>query len=154
MLALALGVVTHILWDAFTHEGRAGVGLLPALDEQWGTLLGYKWLQYGSGVGGMIVLAIAGALWMRGRTPGPIDPAPLGIRLSWWLSLPVMLVGAVVIGFAVYGPLTEEFTVQHLAYRTLPLACGVWGALTVALIVVLRVVRGRSAEVVDAVESR
>lgn len=152
--ALALGVVTHILWDAFTHEGRAGIGLIPALDERWGPLLGYKWLQYGSGIGGVIVLAIAGALWLRGRVPGPVDPAPLAIRLSWWLSLPVMLVVAVVLGFAVYGPLTEEFTVQHLAYRTLPLACGVWGALTLALILVIRLVRASSAEIADAVESR
>lgn len=145
VLALALGVVTHILWDAFTHEGRAGISLIPVLDEQWGPLLGYKWLQYGSGVGGVIVLAIAGALWLRGRTPGPVDPAPLAIRMSWWLSLPVMLVVAVALGFIAYGPLTEEFTVQHLAYRTLPLACGVWGVLTLAVILVMRGVRARRA---------
>lgn len=143
VLALALGVVTHILWDAFTHEGRAGTSLIPALDEQWGPLLGYKWLQYGSGIGGVVVLAIAGALWMRRRTPGQVHPAPLAIRLSWWLSLPVMLVVAVVLGFVAYGPLTEEFTVQHLAYRTLPLACGVWGVLTLAVILVMRAVRTR-----------
>ncbi|MFD6699792.1 MULTISPECIES: DUF4184 family protein [unclassified Microbacterium] len=154
VLALALGVVTHILWDAFTHEGRAGVGLLPVLDEQWGPLLGYKWLQYGSGVGGVIVLAIAGALWLRGRTPGPVDPAPFAIRLGWWMSLPAMLAVAVVLGLAVYGPLTEEFTVQHLAYRTLPLACGIWGALTLALILLMRLVRARDTEAVDGVESR
>jgi Domain of unknown function (DUF4184) len=138
VLALALGVVTHVLWDAFTHEGRAGLSLIPALDEQWGPLLGYKWLQYGSGIGGLLVLAIAGALWLRRRTPGPVDPAPLGIRMSWWLSLPVMLILAVALGFAAYGPLTEEFTVRHLAYRTLPLACGVWGVLTLGLILVMR----------------
>ncbi|OZB81931.1 DUF4184 family protein [Microbacterium sp. 13-71-7] len=143
VLALALGVVTHVLWDAFTHEGRAGISLIPALDQQWGPLLGYKWLQYGSGIGGLIVLAIAGALWMRGRTSGPVEPAPLRIRLTWWLSLPVTLIVAVVLGLVAYGPLTEEFTVQHLAYRTLPLACGVWGALTLAMILVLRAARGR-----------
>lgn len=44
--------------------------------------------------------------------------------MSWWLSLPVMLIAAVLLGFAVYGPLTEEFTVQHLAYRTLPWPAG------------------------------
>lgn len=70
LVALAIGVVTHILWDAFTHEGRGGVALIPALDEQWGPLLGYKWLQYGSGIGGVLVLAIAGALWLRGRPRG------------------------------------------------------------------------------------
>lgn len=145
LVALAIGVVTHILWDAFTHEGRGGVALIPALDEQWGPLLGYKWLQYGSGIGGVLVLAIAGALWLRGRPRGPVRPAPLAVRLSWWLSLPVMLIAAVLLGFAVYGPLTEEFTVQHLAYRTLPLACGVWGVLTLVLILVIRSVPARGA---------
>jgi len=154
VLALALGVVSHILWDAFTHEGRAGTALLPVLDEYWGPLLGYKWLQYVSGVGGLIVLLVAGALWLRGRVPAPVDPAPLAIRLSWWLSLPVMLFAAVALGLAAYGPLTEEFTVQHLAYRTLPFACGVWGVLTLALILAMRLVRARSTGAVSPVESR
>lgn len=154
VLALALGVVSHILWDAFTHEGRAGTVLLSALDEHWGPLLGYKWLQYVSGVGGVVVLLIAGALWLRGRVPAPVDPAPLAIRLSWWLSLPVMLVAAVALGLAVYGPLTEAFTVQHLAYRTLPLACGLWGVLTLALVLAIRLVRARDAAPVVGVESR
>ncbi len=139
VLALALGVVTHIVWDAFTHEGRAGIRLIPALDEPWGPLLGYKWLQYGSGIGGVIVLAIAGALWLRGRAPRPVDPAPLAIRLSWWLSLPVMLVAAVGVGLALYGPITPLFTVQHLAYRSLPIACGVWAVLSLGLVLVLRI---------------
>lgn len=154
VLALALGVVSHILWDAFTHEGRAGTALLPVLDEQWGPLLGYKWLQYVSGAGGVIVLLVAGALWLRRRVPAPADPAPLAIRLSWWLSLPVTLIAAVAVGLAVYGPLTEEFTVQHLAYRTLPLACGLWGVLTLALVLAIRLVRARDTAPVVGVESR
>lgn len=139
LVAVALGVVSHILWDAFTHESRFGTVLLPALDERWGPLLGYKWLQYGSSVGGAIVLAVAGAIWLRGRVPCPVDPAPLVLRLSWWLSLPAMLIVAVGLGRMAYGPLTATFTVQHLAYRTLPLACGVWALLTLLLVLVLRI---------------
>ncbi|UUT35120.1 DUF4184 family protein [Microbacterium elymi] len=45
VLALALGVASHIAWDAFSHEGASGVGLVPALDAQWGPLVGYKWVQ-------------------------------------------------------------------------------------------------------------
>jgi len=145
LVALAVGVLTHIVWDAFTHEGRAGLVLIPALDEPWGPLLGYKWLQYGSGIGGVAVLAIAGALWLRGRAPRPVAPAPLAIRASWWLSLPVILVIALVVGLAAHGPLTEEFTVQHLAYRTLPIACGIWAALTLVLVVSLRI-RGAQSQ--------
>nr|WP_262927810.1 DUF4184 family protein [Microbacterium sp. NIBRBAC000506063] len=35
-VSLLLGVLSHIVWDAFTHEGRWGLALIPALDEQWG----------------------------------------------------------------------------------------------------------------------
>ncbi|VXB68272.1 Cell wall anchor protein [Microbacterium sp. 8M] len=143
VVALALGVLSHILWDAFTHEGRAGLSLIPALEAHWGPLRGYKWLQHGSSIAGLVVLAIAGALWLRRRRPGAVDPAPLGLRAAWWLSLPAALVVAVVIGLAVYGPLTADFTAQHLAYRTLPAACGVWALLTLVLVVVLRIRRGQ-----------
>lgn len=146
VVALALGVVSHILWDAFTHEGRGGVTLIPALDQLWGPLPGYKWLQYASGIGGMVVLAVAGAVWLRRRVPAAADTAPLALRAAWWVSLPVFLVAAVLIGLAVYGPITAQFTVQHLAYRTLPFASGIWGALSLVLIVALRVRPRRSAE--------
>lgn len=141
VLATMIGIVTHIVWDAFTHEGRAGLSLIPALEDEWGPLPGYKWLQYGCGVGGVIVLAIAALMWLRRRSPRGVSIAPLGLRITWWASLPVALTIAVLIGLGVYGPLTDEFTVRHLAYRTLPLATGVWGLLTVILVVVLRSLR-------------
>lgn len=143
VIALAVGIVSHILWDAFTHEGRFGTGLIPALDASWGPLPGYKWLQYGSGIGGVIVLAIAGAVWLRHRVPQPVDAAPFVVRVTWWLSLPVVLIAAVVAGYALYGPFTTEFTPQHLAYRTLPIAAGVWGVLSLFLVVALRLVSAR-----------
>ena len=55
VVSLALGVVSHIAWDLFTHEGRGGVDLFPALAEQWGPLAGYKWLQHGSSVVGLAI---------------------------------------------------------------------------------------------------
>ncbi|RIJ48479.1 DUF4184 family protein, partial [Clavibacter phaseoli] len=61
LAALLLGVLSHVAWDAFTHEGRAGSALLPALAQPWGPLPGYRWIQYASSVGGLVVLAIAGA---------------------------------------------------------------------------------------------
>jgi hypothetical protein len=45
IVSLAFGVLTHIAWDLFTHEGRLGVELMPALEDQWGPLPGVKWLQ-------------------------------------------------------------------------------------------------------------
>lgn len=146
IVSTVLGVVTHIVWDAFTHEGRWGTKLVPALAESWGPLPGLKWVQHGSSVAGLVVLAIAGALWLRRRAPGPVPTTlPRGVRRAWWASLPLALLAGWGIGLIGYGPLTDDWTAQHLAYRVLPPACAVWGALTVALCVVI-VVRRRSVD--------
>ncbi|KXC06225.1 DUF4184 family protein [Microbacterium hominis] len=145
-LSLLLGVASHIAWDAFTHEGRWGTALFPALDERWGPLLGLKWLQYGSSAFGLIVLAVGAFLWLRRRPPStPATGIPAAVRWSWWLSLPLVLVCAWAIGVVVHGPFTPAWTVQHLAYRVLPPACAVWGAATLVLCIAIAVRRRRAA---------
>ncbi len=133
--SLVLGVLSHIVWDLFTHEGRWGVDVLPVLDEMWGPLTGYKWLQHGSSAIGLLVIGIWALL--RVNRAEPREPVvrvlPSGVRFAWWLSLPVVLITAWAIGYAVYGPFTDEFTFQHLAYRMLPPACALWGGLTLVL---------------------
>lgn len=136
VLSLVLGVVTHIVWDLFTHEGRAGTELFPILNQAWGPLVGYKWVQHGSSVVALMVLAIAGAIWLQKR-PRIQRPRVLTrwVRVSWWLSLPTLLAGALVWGMLVFGPFTDEWTVQHLAYRVLPSASGLFGVATALLCV-------------------
>ena len=141
--SLAIGVLSHIVWDPFTHEGRWGTELLPLLDELWGPLAGYKWLQHGSSVLGLAVLAIWAIRWLRRRTAQVTPPRllPDAVRGVWWLSLPVTLAAAWAIGLALYGPLTADWTIAHLAYRVLPPTCALWGVLTVALAVTIQLVR-------------
>lgn len=138
-ISLVLGVLSHIAWDAFTHEGRWGVRLFPALAEQWGPLVGYKWLQHGSSVLALVILAVYAFWWLRRRTrQASLDRVlPEWVRVAWWVSLPVALVVALLAGLAAYGPLTASWTAQHLAYRVLPPACAVWGALTLVICVVV-----------------
>jgi membrane-bound metal-dependent hydrolase YbcI (DUF457 family) len=142
-VSFALGIASHILWDLFTHEGRLGVQIFPVLDEYWGPLLGVKWMQHGSSVLGLVIQAIWGVLWLRRsrRLQRSDRLLPSWVRVAWWISLPVILVIASMIGFALYGPFTAEFTPQHLAYRMLPPACAMWGALTLVLCLVVAVVR-------------
>ena len=146
-LSLLLGVLSHIAWDAFTHEGRWGTRLIPALGELWGPLVGYKWLQHGSSIIALVVLAIWGARWLARRVPvASVDRVlPRWVRIAWWVSLPVVLVAGWGVGLAAYGPLTAAWTAQHLAYRVLPPACAIWGVLTLVLCVVI-VVRRRRAQ--------
>lgn len=142
-LSLLIGVLSHILWDQFTHEGRWGVQLLPVLDEQWGPLQGYKWLQHGSSLLGLLVLGVWVLLWLRRRPAAavPVRRLPGRVRIGWWISLPVILLVAWVAGFAALGPFTPDFTVQHLAYRVLPPACAVWGVLTLGLCAIIGAAR-------------
>jgi hypothetical protein len=145
LLSLALGVLSHIAWDAFTHEGRWGVALVPTLERPWGPLPGYKWLQYGSGVLGLVVLAVAGLAWLRGRRrKAVVHVLPAGVRIAWWGSLPAVLAVAWLGGLAIHGPLTSNWTAVHLAYRVLPPACAVWAVATLALCVTAQVLRRRA----------
>lgn len=109
-----------------------------------GPLPGFKWLQHGSSLIGLGVIGIWALLRLRRQTPrqGVTQSSPPWVRVAWWISLPGFLVIAWVGGLVVFGPLDAEFTVQHLAYRVLPPACALWGALTVALCIALSV-RGR-----------
>ncbi|MFT4157502.1 MAG: DUF4184 family protein [Microbacterium sp.] len=143
-VSLLIGVISHITWDAFTHEGRWGLDLIPALAEAWGPLPGYKWVQYGSSVIGLLVLAVFGAVLLVRRKPASVIRfLPRAVRWAWWLSLPAILAAAWMLGLAAFGPLTSEWTPQHLAYRVLPVACAVWGALTMLLCVVVAFSRAR-----------
>lgn len=137
--SLLLGVISHIVWDLFTHEGRWGAEMFPVLADTWGPFPGFKWLQYGSSVLGLVVLGVWALLRLRRAEPRAdlSQRLPRGVRVAWWASLPVFLIVAAVGGLVLFGPLTDEFTVAHLAYRVLPPACALWGVLTVLLCVVL-----------------
>lgn len=68
-----LGALTHIGWDAFTHHGRFGTRLLPALERPLiGRMPGYQALQWTTSAVGLAALARAAA-----RRP-PADAAPHG----------------------------------------------------------------------------
>lgn len=141
--SLVIGVASHIAWDAFTHEGRLGSEIFPALEEPWGPLAGIKWLQHGSSVIGLAIIAVWALLWLRRRPRVPhVSRTPRWVGVVWIAALPVFLITAWVIGLAVYGPLTAEFTIAHLAYRVLLPACAMWAAGTLVLCAV--VVGGRS----------
>jgi hypothetical protein len=76
-LSVVLGAATHVLWDTFTHPDRWGTSHLTLLTEALGPLPIYKWLQFGSGVLGLLGLLLWVALWLR-RTP----PRPTSSQVS------------------------------------------------------------------------
>lgn len=80
-VAGAVGALTHVAWDSFTHPGRWGWEAIPWLAAQQGPLPGGKWLQYGSGVVGMAVVAGAAVLWLRSRPTRAVPPRVTGVPL-------------------------------------------------------------------------
>jgi Domain of unknown function (DUF4184) len=135
VLALAMGVATHLVWDAFSHEGRWGSAIIPVLAQMWGPLDGYRWVQYTSSAFGLLVLAVWATMTLARSPRMPAPRANRYLRLAWWASLPAILVLAWVCGLVIGGGFTHEYTPQHLAYRVLPPAAALWGAVTVALCV-------------------
>jgi hypothetical protein len=140
--ALALGVVSHIVWDLFTHEGRLGVRLFPILDQQWGPFLGVKWLQYGSGAVGLIVLAAWGLVWLSRRSRVPVQRSvPGAVRVAWWVSLPVGLVVVGAVAMLVTISAGEALSPTALVYAVLTRVAAVWALATLVLALVLQVRR-------------
>ncbi|MET0734636.1 MAG: DUF4184 family protein [Microbacterium sp.] len=144
--SLAIGVVSHIVWDLFTHDARWGVELFPLLAEEWGPLTGYRWLQHGSSVVGLAIIGVWMFVWIVRRRPDSVlvRVMPDAIRWAWWLSLPVILVVTWVVFLPLYGGFDEHFGPEHLAYRVLPPACAVWGAITLVLCIVVQAMRSPS----------
>ncbi|WP_106813629.1 DUF4184 family protein [Microbacterium timonense] len=141
--SLLVGVLSHIVWDLFTHEGRWGSQVLPVLADEWGPLPGYKWLQHGSSIVGLAIITVWMLNWLIRRRPEnpPREAVPAVVRWVWWIALPGALVAAWLGGLIAFGPLDGDFTPAHLAYRVLPPACAAWGLLTVAVCVAVQVRR-------------
>jgi hypothetical protein len=101
------GAVTHLVWDAFTHENARGIRLIPWLEDpvvDIGThrVLGVQLMQDGSSLVGLVI--VIGLVWYGLRRGGEILPpsrplrsaerrvwvgiyvvAALGLGAAWWL---------------------------------------------------------------------
>jgi Domain of unknown function (DUF4184) len=92
--AAVVGSLTHLVWDAFTHQNRWGVALLHPLRADVGPLPGYKWAQYTSGMIGLLIVVGASLAFLRSRPPSH-SPRPR--------SLPAPLLPLLVAAAAGYG---------------------------------------------------
>ncbi|MEU9080083.1 DUF4184 family protein [Kitasatospora sp. NPDC048538] len=73
----AIGAATHVGWDAFTHEGRLGVRLLPELNRQVAGVPLYSALQYGSSA-----LALAAMAGWAARAVQAVEPVRPAVALA------------------------------------------------------------------------
>jgi hypothetical protein len=86
--AALLGVVTHFLWDGFTHNWMWGQQLFPWLVSRHGPLLGWQWMQHISNAAGLAIVAAWVTAWWRAAPVHP-DTAviPLPYRALAWLAI-------------------------------------------------------------------
>jgi hypothetical protein len=89
-VSAALGALTHVVWDAFTHFDRWGMRLFPALGwEVAGSPL-YWYLQYGSSALAAVVIALfVGYALRRAPRAEPVGVAVLSARDRWWAGIVV-----------------------------------------------------------------
>jgi len=94
-VAALIGVVTHVVWDLFTHPDRLGSEWFPVLGEPWGPLDGTSWLQHASSALGLAGLAVWAVLASRDARPVyRTDPRAVDvIRVTAWVAAGVALVG-------------------------------------------------------------
>jgi hypothetical protein len=95
-----VGAITHLVWDAFTHEGARGVRMIPALDDPivdiaGHHLIGARLLQDVSSLFGLaIVLVVVVYGLRRGRTgeQSPSRTLSAAERYVWILAYVVVAV--------------------------------------------------------------
>jgi hypothetical protein len=81
----ALGALTHVVWDAFTHLDRWGMRLFPVLGERIAGSPLYWYLQYGgSAVAAAVIAAFVTYALRRAPDGEPAGVAVLSARDRWW----------------------------------------------------------------------
>ncbi|WP_217235621.1 DUF4184 family protein [Streptomyces sp. AC555_RSS877] len=96
-VSAALGALTHVVWDAFTHLDRWGMRMFPVLGEKVAGSPLYWYLQYGgSAVAAVVIAVFVGYALRRAPAADPVGVPALSVRDRWWA-------GAVIGGCAAVG---------------------------------------------------
>ncbi len=112
--AVVIGSLTHVAWDAFTHDDGWFVEHLSALRAAAGGVAVYDLLQWVSSVAGLVVIYVATGRHLKGLPRRSRRPAPLVGR---W-SLVVALTSAALLGMLVsvlVAPYGAEAAIYYLA---------------------------------------
>jgi hypothetical protein len=87
-----VGATSHLVWDAFTHEGARGIRMIPILDDPALDFRGHHWagarlLQDGSSLVGLILVLVFVAYALRRGGVSAVRERPLGLtERSAWLA--------------------------------------------------------------------
>ncbi|MFI6036922.1 DUF4184 family protein [Streptomyces sp. NPDC051315] len=152
-VSAALGALTHVVWDAFTHLDRWGMRMFPVLGEKVAGSPLYWYLQYGGSAVAAVVIAVFVAYALRG-TPAaePVGVPALSARDRWWAGV---VIGGCALVAAVQRATRwwEYWGSRAKPYELIPTLCfGAGAGLVLGLLlyaVGVRVARPAARETVD-----
>ncbi|MFM9919761.1 DUF4184 family protein [Lacisediminihabitans sp. H27-G8] len=138
LVSLLVGIATHLAWDSFTHPDGWVVLHVAGFRAQLGPFAAYRWAQYASSVGGLVIVAIWAVGWVRrmpsvGTRASGTDSTRLDsrVRIAVWVTIGVVLAAvalAIWIGGVAAGADLFDRTVL---YRTATISIAFSGLLAV-----------------------
>lgn len=146
VVALAIGIATHVVWDAFTHPDRWGSVLVPGLATAWGPLPGTQWLQYASSVGGLVLIAIVGLRHLIGAPRSAVAALPR-VRAAFGSAVLLACAAGVIVTLVETGAPTDLEAFRRFAFSAGTRAgAGILLAAVAAAVAALLVARRPSVE--------
>ena len=145
-VSVVLGAMTHVVWDTLTHRARWGTTHLPALSAALGPLPVYKWLQFASGLLGLLGVVVWLALWFcrapRQPVPSRVRPA---VRRAVWGGVVVVVVLAAVVVAVTELAVARSLEATALAVVTRSMGAGAAATTLVCLVWLVLDQRARTA---------
>jgi hypothetical protein len=89
-VSAALGALTHVVWDAFTHLDRWGMRLFPVLGEEIAGSPLYWYLQYGGSAVAAVVIAVFVTLALRRQPVAEPVGVPMLSSADRWVACAVI----------------------------------------------------------------
>jgi hypothetical protein len=119
------GALTHLVWDAFTHENARGVRMIPWLEEpivEIGNhhMAGVRLLQDGSSLFGLVVVIGLICYGLRAGSEPPVPSRPLRpVERHAWVTAYIIAAIALTVAWLLWARMGEPPTRSHMpvAYR-------------------------------------
>jgi hypothetical protein len=115
--SIAIGGISHILWDDFTHSTGWFVVRLPLLQSKIFSLPIYKLLQYGSGIFGIGGLSIWFLLWLSKTQPRQQSKETLSVSWRVLITGCILLTSCILALIAVKLHLAEDGSLSGIVVR-------------------------------------
>ncbi|WP_394770056.1 DUF4184 family protein [Lacisediminihabitans sp.] len=104
LVSVLVGIVTHLIWDSFTHADGWAVLRIALLREPVGPFAVYRWGQYASSLVGLAIVAAWAARWARVTPPHALPASRLSDRwrVTAWVVV-AAVVATIALGILVGG---------------------------------------------------